>query len=98
MVDTAKPGMHPPRLNIEVVKNRIQANRKALAFLERTQDSQPFIDVAQRLVYLKGRDWHDYKFSSAMFEDCRHLSPELRNRFWRLRFPGFMEANSPSTL
>jgi hypothetical protein len=37
--------------------------------------------MAQRLVYMKGTDSHDYKFSSAVLEDFSHLSPELRHRF-----------------
>ncbi|NNM29697.1 MAG: hypothetical protein HKO57_09245, partial [Akkermansiaceae bacterium] len=64
-----------------VSKNRMRAARQALAFLERADDPKPFIDAAQRLIYLKGTDSHDYKFSSAVLEDYHHLSPRLRNRF-----------------
>jgi hypothetical protein len=30
---------------------------------------------------MKGRDSHDYKFSSAIIEDYRYLSPAMRDRF-----------------
>ena len=33
------------------------------------------------MIYLKGTDSHDYKFSSAALEDYAHLSPGLRDRF-----------------
>ncbi len=39
------------------------------------------IATARRLVFLKGTDSHDYKFSSAVMEDYRHLSPAVREQF-----------------
>jgi hypothetical protein len=33
------------------------------------------------LVFQKGRDTHDYKFSSAVLEDYLHVSPAWRDRF-----------------
>jgi hypothetical protein len=33
------------------------------------------------LVFLKGDNSHDYKFSSAVLEDYYHVSPAWRNRF-----------------
>ena len=47
----------------------------------RTSVEGAVFDAAQRLIYLKGRDSHDYKFSSAVLEDYHHLSPDLRSRF-----------------
>ena len=32
-------------------------------------------------MFLKGRDSHDYKFSSAVLEDYLHVSPPWRDRF-----------------
>ncbi|MBC9889189.1 MAG: hypothetical protein F7B06_04915 [Opitutae bacterium] len=61
--------------------NRLEAARKSLAFLQQSGDPQSFVEAAQRMIYLKGRDSHDYKFSSAMLEDFHHLSPGLRARF-----------------
>ena len=52
-----------------------------MAYLQAGGSPQAFTDAAQRLVYLKGTDSHDYKFSSAIIEDCRTISPAFRNRF-----------------
>jgi hypothetical protein len=33
------------------------------------------------LIFLKGRDSHDYKFSSAVLEDYAQMAPATRDRF-----------------
>jgi hypothetical protein len=33
------------------------------------------------LIFLKGNNSHDYKFSSAVLEDYYHVSPAWRNRY-----------------
>ena len=38
-------------------------------------------DAARRLIFLKGNNAHDYKFSSAVLEDYHHLTPPWRDRF-----------------
>ncbi|MCZ6673140.1 MAG: hypothetical protein O7C75_09385 [Verrucomicrobia bacterium] len=83
-IDTFSPAEGTPSLEdifTGVSNNRILAAQKTLAFLEQTKDPKSFIAAAQRMIYLKGNDSHDYKFSSAMLEDYQHLSPELRARF-----------------
>ncbi|MGH7947576.1 MAG: hypothetical protein ACREF9_21595, partial [Opitutaceae bacterium] len=62
-------------------RDKLLAAKKTLGWLERGGAAKTFIDAAQRMIYLKGTDSHDYKFSSAALEDYRHLSPPLRNRF-----------------
>jgi hypothetical protein len=37
--------------------------------------------AARRLIFSKGRDSHDYKFSSAALEDYYHLTPAWRARY-----------------
>ena len=37
--------------------------------------------TARRLILLKGKDPHDYKFSVAALEDYYHVSPRWRDRF-----------------
>ena len=37
--------------------------------------------AARRLVRAKGRDAHDYKYSSAVLEDVEHLSADWRDRY-----------------
>ena len=45
------------------------------------RDAKPFIDAARVLVFRKGNDSHDYKFSSAVLEDYRRVSPRWRDRY-----------------
>ncbi len=52
---------------------------KVLGFLNQSQDAKQLIDAARVLVFLKGNNAHDYKFSSAVLEDYYHVSPEWRN-------------------
>ncbi len=66
----------------DVSKDRTAAARKALALLEGGPAGAEALTAAgRRLVFNKGRDAHDYKFSSAVFEDVYHLSPSWRPRF-----------------
>ena len=57
------------------------AARKVLGYLARGSSPRALIDAANRLVFLKGRDSHDYKFSAAVLEDYDRLSPSWRDRY-----------------
>jgi hypothetical protein len=57
------------------------AARMTLAYLSAARDAKPFIDAARVLVFMKGDDAHDYKFSSAVLEDYYNVSPGLRDRY-----------------
>jgi hypothetical protein len=57
------------------------AARRTLAAVRTDTDAEAFIDAARVLVFLKGNDSHDYKFSSAVLEDYARLSPNWRGRF-----------------
>jgi hypothetical protein len=68
----------------EVRRNQdnVGAARKALALLESNPAAGPALVAAgQRLVFTKGRDSHDYKFSSAALEDYHHTTPHWRSRY-----------------
>jgi hypothetical protein len=83
-VDTFEPADGTPGIDeifADITGNKEQAARKALAYLKSTRDPKPFMREAQRLIYLKGTGSHDYKFSSAVLEDYRHISPSMRDRF-----------------
>jgi len=64
-----------------VGRDRLSAAQKTLAYLNNGQSPQALIAEARRLVFLKGNDSHDYKFSSAVLEDYYQISPEWRNRY-----------------
>jgi len=61
--------------------NRLQAAGKVMAYLQDHANAKPFIDAARVLVFRKGDDAHDYKFSSAVLEDYRRVSPKWRSRY-----------------
>jgi hypothetical protein len=57
------------------------AASQVLGYLARNPTPKPLLDAANRLVFLKGNDSHDYKFSAAVLEDYGHLSPPWRERY-----------------
>lgn len=58
-----------------------QAAQSVLGYLAAGFDAKPLMNAARRLIFLKGSDSHDYKFSSAVLEDFYSISPAWRNRF-----------------
>ncbi len=77
-------GEKPPAVEdifAEVSRDRLAAARQVLVYLRVNPQPRDFINAARRLVFLKGNNPHDYKFSSAVLEDYEHLSPAWRNRF-----------------
>ena len=42
---------------------------------------EELIQASRRLIFLKGNDSHDYKYSSAILEDYHHVSRKWRNRY-----------------
>jgi hypothetical protein len=62
--------------------NKIAAARRTLALLQYERDQiGPMMATARRLIFAKGTDSHDYKFSSAALEDYYHVSPAWRDRY-----------------
>lgn len=64
-----------------VSENRTAAARQLLGHLDAGNSPTDFINQARRLIFLKGTDSHDYKFSSAALEDFYNIAPEFRNRY-----------------
>src|SRR5262249_33962586 len=66
----------------DVSKDRTLAAKKALSLLaSRPDTANDLLTVGRRLVFAKGNDSHDYKFSSAVMEDCFHATPAWRDRY-----------------
>ncbi len=65
----------------DVGNDRLAASRKILAYLRDNPNPKSLVDAARRLIFLKGRDSHDYKFSSAVLEDYAFMSPPWRDRY-----------------
>jgi hypothetical protein len=59
----------------------MRAAQMTLLYLRAGGSAPDLITAARRLVFLKGTNSHDYKFSSAVMEDYYHLSPAWRDRF-----------------
>ncbi len=79
-------------------KDNATAASRALSFLRSGDQAAQFTTAAQRLIYMKGTDSHDYKFSSAVMEDYRHISPGLRDAFLAAStywLKGSTQADSP---
>lgn len=65
----------------DVSNNRMRAAQKILSYVKEHPQPKELIDAARLLVFLKGTNAHDYKFSSAVLEDFEHVSPAWRDRF-----------------
>jgi hypothetical protein len=65
-----------------VAKDPLVAAKKALSLLDvKGLKAEEMMAAARRLVFAKGNDAHDYKFSSAALEDYYHATPAWRDRF-----------------
>ncbi len=66
----------------DVGSDRLAAAKKTLAVLEVPGlTADVLMKEARRLIFAKGSDAHDYKFSSAALEDYYHVTPAWRGRF-----------------
>lgn len=64
----------------DVSRDKRLAARKVLGYRAAQGDPRAVIDAARLLVFFKGTDSHDYKFSSAILEDFARVSAEWRDR------------------
>lgn len=64
-----------------VARDRSIAVSQTLGYLRDGGDAQAFIAAARRLIRFKGTNAHDYKYSAAVFEDYRNVSPLWRDRY-----------------
>jgi hypothetical protein len=68
-------------------KEGVSAAKKALAFLEANPAGcDALMKAARRLIFTKGTNAHDYKFSSAALEDYFNVSPRWRGAFLATSF------------
>jgi len=58
------------------------AARKVMALVQNDPaHTEALMTAARRLIFSKGRDSHDYKFSSAALEDYYHATAPWRARY-----------------
>ncbi len=66
----------------DVGRSSSSAAKKTLGLLQSQSDAVvPLMKAGRRLIFTKGTNSHDYKFSSAALEDFYHVSPHWRNHF-----------------
>lgn len=65
----------------EASRDRMGAARKAMGYLKGHPDPSELADAARLMVFLKGTDSHDYKYSAALLEDWGRLSSPWRERY-----------------
>ena len=65
----------------DVSADHVSAAKKIHYYLSNGGSPQDLMNAARRLIFLKGRDAHDYKFSCAVLEDYFKVSPAWRNQF-----------------
>lgn len=82
----------------DVGRDTLAAARKTLTLLnEEPAAAGPLLAQARRLIFAKGNDSHDYKFSSAALEDYYHATPAWRNRFLAASMFNLTGASAPDT-
>ncbi|MBX3439291.1 MAG: hypothetical protein KF861_17510 [Planctomycetaceae bacterium] len=69
------------RILAELSRDPMAAAQQLKAFLARPGAMEEFSNAARVLVFLKGNDAHDYKFSSAVLEDYGAVSPRWRDSY-----------------
>ena len=65
----------------DVSADRMNAARKVRQYLHDGGSVQDLMNAARRLIFLKGDNAHDYKFSAAVLEDYFNVSPAWRAQF-----------------
>lgn len=66
----------------DISRDKQTAARKTLSLVETTPAAtRDLMTAARRLIFSRGTDSHDYKFSSAALEDYHHVSANLRPRY-----------------
>ncbi len=92
-VDTLEPAAAPADASQAIAEilgaaghrqgaDKLAAARKTLGLLRAdSMHAQALMAAARRLIFTKGSDSHDYKFSSAVLEDFAHTTSAHRDRF-----------------
>ena len=78
---TESNGEAIPEIIAAISGNRMQAAGKVYGYLSAGGNGHEFVRAARQMLFVKGRDAHDYKFASAVLEDFNHISPAWRDRF-----------------
>lgn len=83
LADSASGG---EEVSLDSIFQNVGRNRQAVVdgvyqYLSQGQQARELITTARQLIFLKGSNSHDYKFSSALLEDYYKVSPGFRSQF-----------------
>jgi hypothetical protein len=82
MAPTAQGGEAISEILADISRDKNAAARKTLSLVQgEPAAANALLAGARRMIFSRGTDSHDYKFSSAALEDYFHVSPPLRSRF-----------------
>ena len=80
--DDPKPVKDAGQIFATLSKDKLSAARQAMTYLKAAPTAaKELTDAGRLLIFLKGTDSHDYKFSSSVLEDAQCISPAWRDRF-----------------
>lgn len=80
--DPANVNDWPQRIFSELGRDASAAAQQAFTYLQHGHPIYPLIQQARTLIFLKGDDSHDYKYSSAILEDYFNIGPAWRDRYF----------------
>lgn len=75
------PGEAVTEICADISRDPLTAARKVLTYVRDVPDPRPLIDATRLLIFSKGNDAHDYKFSAAVLEDFYNVSPAWRDKY-----------------
>lgn len=78
---SSKGGEELGEILADISRNKSAAAGKVLSYVNDHSDPKELIDAARLMIFLKGNNSHDYKFSSAILEDFYKISPQWQGRF-----------------
>lgn len=81
----------------EISRDRLAASRRIVGYLRAGGDAGALAAAVRRLIFLKGTDSHDYKYSSALLEDAAALPVTARDRLLASGAFWFKGAADPDT-
>lgn len=78
-------------------KDPAGAASQMLGYLKAGHSVDDAMRHARQLIFLKGNDSHDYKYSSAVLEDYQQVTPAWRDRFLAASLYKMRHAGEPTT-
>jgi hypothetical protein len=70
---------------------------RLLGYLNAGHSAEDAMRYARQLIFLKGNDSHDYKYSSAVLEDYHQLTPAWRDRYLAASLFKMRSESEPTT-